>query len=105
MCSKKENIIFFHDPRFYSCLEELPPCPNDQIWAASINFCTSISNQPNQFTSLIYGGAISHASNFSYVVYDDMEFCEYTSQESTQLYYTEQVNKDRMLKKELLKIA
>ena len=51
------------------------------------------------------GGTISHASNFSNMVYDDMELCDYTSQESTQLYYTEQVNKDGMLKKELLKIA
>ena len=45
------------------------------------------------------GGTISHASNFSNVVYDDMKLCDYTSQEPTQLYYTEKVNKDGMLKK------
>ena len=46
-----------------------------------------------------------HASNFSNVVYDDIELCDYTSQEPTQLYYTEIVNKDWMIKKELLKIT
>ena len=104
---ERKHYFLVHDPHFYSCLEELPPCPNDQIRAASIDFYTSISNQSNQFTSLIYGGTTSHASNFSNAVYDDMGFCDYTSQESTQPYYTEQVNKDGRLKikKELPKIA
>ena len=56
---ERKHTFLVHDPFFYSSLEELSPCPNDQIRAASIDFYTSISNQPNQFASLVFGGAHS----------------------------------------------
>ena len=54
---------------------------------------------------MIHAGTMCSGLNFSNLMYDDMEFFDYTSQESTQLYYTKQVYKDGMLMKELRKIA
>ena len=95
----------FHDPRFYCCLKDFPPCPNGKILSASKEFQKSLPKKETECSSLIHGGTISPGSNFSMMMYDDMEFFDYTSKESTQLYYTKHVSKDGMLMKELQMIA
>ena len=102
---ERKQSFPLHDPRVYSWLENFPPCPNDKILYASKDFQKSVPKADTECSSMIHAGTMCSGLNFSNLMYDDMEFFDYTSQESTQLYYTKQVYKDGMLMKELRKIA
>ena len=76
-----------------------------KILRKASDFKKNISQQEPKCPSLIYGGTISHASNFSNVICDNIEFYDYKLQELTQLYYTKEIKRDGMLMKELLTIG